>query len=66
MFRDYYSFNFFVRGYYVYKDEWIFIVGESLNCVRELLNEKDKNTVVVMRDDKVVGYVSLFYLRCVS
>lgn len=33
MFRDYYSFNFFVCGYYVYKDEWIFIVGESLNCV---------------------------------
>ena len=60
MSRDRYSFNSFVRGHHVYKDEWTPTVGESLNCVREPLNEKD------MRDDKVVGHVPLSYSRCVS
>ena len=34
--------------------------------MRELLNEKDKNEVAVMRDDKVVGLVPLSYSHCVS
>lgn len=58
--------NSFVRGHHVYKDEWPPTVGENLNCVREPLNEKDKNAVAVMRDDKVVGHVPLFYSRCVG
>lgn len=56
MSRDHYSFNSFVHCHHVYKDEWTPTVGESLNCVREPLNEKDKNAVAVMRDDKVVGH----------
>ena len=55
-----------MRGHHVYKDEWTPTVGESLNCVREPLNEKDKNAVAVMRDDKVVEHVPLSYSRCVS
>ena len=39
---------FFVRGYHVYKDELTPTVGKSLNCLREPLNEKDKNAVAVM------------------
>lgn len=66
MSRDHYSFNSFVHCHHVYKDEWTPTVGESLNCVREPLNEKDKNAVAVMRDDKVVGHVPLSYSRCVS
>ena len=66
MSRDHYSFNTFVRGHHVYKDEWTPTVGKSLNCVREPLNEKDKNTVAVMQDDKVVGHIPLSYSRCVS
>lgn len=62
----FHSFNSFVRGHHVYKDEWTPTVGESLNCVREPLNGKDKNAVAVMRDDKVVGHVLLPYSRCVS
>ena len=62
MSRDHYSFNSFVRGHHVYKDEWTPTVGESLNCVRE----QDKNAGAVMRDDKVVGHVPLSYSRCVS
>ena len=49
--RDHYSFNSFVRGHHVYKEEWILTVSESLNCVREPLNEKDKNAGAVIRDD---------------
>ena len=55
-----------MRGHHVYKDEWTPTVGESLNCVREPLNEKDKNAVAAVRDDKVVGHVLLSYLNCVS
>ena len=33
--------------------------------MREPLNEKDKNAVAVMRDDKVVGHVPLSYSSCV-
>ena len=61
MSRDHYSFNSLVRGHHVYKDEWTPTLGESLNCVREPLNEKDKNAVAVMRDDKIVGHVPLSY-----
>lgn len=61
MSRDHYSFNSLVRGHHVQKDEWTPTRGESLNCVREPLNEKDKNAVAVMRDDKVVGHVPLSY-----
>lgn len=39
MSRDHHSFNSFVRGHHVYKDEWTPTLGESLNCVREPLNE---------------------------
>ena len=49
--RDHYSINSFVRGHHVYKEEWILTVSESLNCVREPLNEKDKNAGAVIRDD---------------
>ena len=66
MSRDHYSLNSFVCGHHVYKDEWTPTVGESLNCVREPLNEKEKNKVAVMRDDKVVGHMPLFYSHCVS
>ena len=48
MSRDHYSFNYFVHGHHVYKDEWTPTVGKSFNCMRELLNEKDKNAVAVM------------------
>ena len=34
--------------------------------MREPLNEKDKNMVAVMRNDKVVGHVLLSYSSCVS
>ena len=66
MSRDHYSFNSFVRGHQVYKDEWTPTVGKSLNCVREPLNEKDKNAVAVMWDEKVVSHVPLSYSCCVS
>ena len=66
MSRDHYSFNSFVCGHHIYKDEWTPTVVESLNCVREPLNEKDKNEVAVMRDDKVVGHVPLSSSHCVS
>ena len=35
-------------GPHVYKDEWTPTVGESLNCLREPLNEKDKTVAQLL------------------
>lgn len=63
---DRYSFDSFVRGHHVYKDIWTPTIGESLHCMRELLNKKDKYAVAIMKDNKVVGHVPLSYSRHLS
>ena len=39
----------FIRGYHVYKDVWIHIIGDdSLTCEQEQRNENDKNAVAII------------------
>ena len=63
---DRYSFDSFVRGHHVYKDIWTPTIGESLHCMRELLNKEDKYAVAIIKDTKVVGHVPLSYSRHLS
>ena len=61
----------FSRGYHVYKDVCIPIIGdESLTCEREEHNENDKNVVAIVWDDcvskKIVGHVPLNWSKVAS
>jgi len=48
--KDLFSCDSFVHGHHVYKDGWAPILGEIMECKRELKNEKDLNAVAVTRD----------------
>ena len=49
-------FNSSSRGYYVYMNIWISLNGdESLICRKEKRNEYDPHTVVISRNNVVVG-----------
>ena len=61
----------FSRGYHVYKDVCIPIIGdESLTCEREEHNENDKNVVAIIWGDcvlkKIVGHVLLNWSQVAS
>ena len=38
-----------IRGYYVYQHTWTLTLGEELQCLREISNDKDPFTVAVMQ-----------------
>ena len=46
-----------VTGHHVYKRIWSPIVGDKLNCRREINNPHDRWPVVVCKDQTVVGHV---------
>lgn len=46
-----------VRGYHVYKEIWTAVLGETLPCVRETSNEKDRYAVAVIKDSNIVGHL---------
>ena len=60
-----------ICGYHVYNDIWTAIVGEELECAREVGNAKDRYVVSVLRGSDIVGHLpqkisrvcSLFLLR---
>ena len=44
-----FKYSSFIRGYHVYKDVWIHIIGDdSLTCEQEQRNENDKNAVAII------------------
>ena len=43
-----------IRGYHVYKDDWIPVIGEELQCARELDNRRDR---YAMKDGTTVGHL---------
>ena len=44
-----FKYSSFIRGYHVYKDVWIQIIGDdSLTCEQEQRNENDKNAVAII------------------
>jgi len=46
-----------VYGYHVYCAIWNAVIGETLDCKREPLNEHDRYAVAVIKDDVVVGHL---------
>ena len=41
--------NSCIRGYHVYQDRWLPIIGERLECRRELGNPRDRYAVEVVK-----------------
>ena len=52
-----------VRGYHVYGERWIPVVGEVLGCTGEPGNRKVSYAVAVCKDSATVGYLPLKYAR---
>lgn len=48
-----------IRGYHIYKDVWSAAVGETLACVLESKNSRDRNAVAVEREGITVGHLPL-------
>ena len=46
------------RGHHVYKEVWMPIIGEVLQCEKEEGNSHDLYAVAVKKLDSIVGYVS--------
>ncbi len=46
-------------GYHVYKDIWMAVEDEMLDCTREAANRFDPYAVVVMKRGVIVGHLPL-------
>ena len=46
-----------VRGYHVYQTIWDAVVGETLECRRQPLNEHNRYAVAVIKDDVIIGHL---------
>ena len=49
--------NSCVRGYHIYKNIWDAVIGEELQCERELDNESDRYAVAVKKDGSNIGHL---------
>ena len=61
-----FSFNSYIRGFHVYKQNWDPVVGRRYSCITEEKNEHDEYAVAVVNDDEVVGYIPLRLSRIMS
>ena len=50
--------NSCVHGQHIYKNVWDAIIGEELQCERELVNESDRYAVAVRKDGTIIGHLS--------
>ncbi len=46
-----------VRGYHIYQEIWHPVVGEELECIREVTNVVDRYAVAVIKNAQVVGHL---------
>ena len=46
-----------MRGYHVYQTIWDAVVGGTLECRRQPLNEHDTYAVAVIKDDMIIGHL---------
>ena len=49
--------NSCIRGYHVYQERWVPVIGERLECKRESGNPRDRYAVAVCKGDEIVGHV---------
>ena len=46
-----------IRGYHIYIDTWVSIIGEILFCEQELGNKEDRFAAAVLTHDNIIGHV---------
>ena len=49
--------NSCVHGYHIYKNVWDAVIGEELQCERELDNESYRYAVAVKKDGTIIGHL---------
>ena len=52
--------------YHIYKNIWDAIIGETLQCERELDNESDRYAVAVKKDGTIIGHLPRIISRACS
>ena len=59
--------NSCVRGFHIYKDRWVPVIGKWFECKRESGNLRDRYAVAICKDDEMVGhiprYISTSFIR---
>ena len=48
-----------ICGCHIYCNIWDVLIGEEVGLVREPLNEYDRCTVAVIKDDVIIGHLPL-------
>ena len=46
-----------MHGYHIYQTIWDTVVGETLECRRQPLNEHNRYALAVIKDDMIIGYL---------
>ena len=46
-----------VRDYHIYKNVWGAVIGEELQCERELANECNRYAVAMRKDETIIGHL---------
>ena len=58
--------NSCLRGYHIYKNILDAIIGEILQCERELDNDSDRYAVAVKKDGTIIGHLPRIISRACS
>ena len=61
-----FSFNSYIRGFHAYKQKWDPVLGRRYSCTADEKNEHDEYAVAVVKDDEVVGHISLRLSKIMS
>ena len=61
-----FSFNSYIRGFHAYKQKWDPVLGRRYSCTTDEKNEPDEYSVAVVKDDEVVGHISLRLSKTMS
>ena len=46
-----------IRGFHEYCENWNAVVGETMECKREIDNIKDRYAVAVIKNEEIVGHL---------
>ena len=63
---SFFNFNLFICGHHVYQHIWTPIVGEKYRCIWAIENKQDKNTIVVVHKERVVGHIPMAVSKYVN
>ena len=61
-----FSFNSYIRGFYVYKQNWGPVLGRRYSCITVEKNEHGEYAAAVINGDEVVGHIPLRLSKIMS